>query len=69
MVMVLVSPAASINKGAVRTCGISLMESAAAVFWARVWQKIVDGKLDITRTAEIVRANRGKESLFIAYPP
>jgi len=46
--MVLVNPAASINKGAVRTCGISLMESATAGFGARVWQKIVDGQLDIT---------------------
>jgi hypothetical protein len=64
-----VNPAASINKGAVRTCGISLMESATAGFGARVWQKIVDGKLDITRTAEVIRAMGAKrEDIFCAYP-
>jgi len=68
IVMVLVNPAVSINKGAVKTCGISLMESTTAGFGARVWQKIVHGKLNIARTAEKIRADRRITSMFCAYP-
>jgi hypothetical protein len=53
--MVPVNPAVSINNGATRTCGISLMESATAGFEARVWPKIVDAKPNITKAAEIIR--------------
>jgi hypothetical protein len=66
--MVLVNSALSINNGATRTCGISLMESAAAGFEARVWPKIVDAKPNITKAAEIIRVVGEKGSIFHAYP-
>lgn len=68
MVMVLVNPAVSMNKGVARTSGISLMESATAGFGVRVWQNIAEGTLDIARTAEKMRVNRRKRSMFLAYP-
>jgi hypothetical protein len=68
MVMVPVNPAVSINNGATRTCGISLMESATAGFEARFWPKIDGAKPNITKVAEIIRVVGEKGSIFHAYP-